>query len=301
MVGTPPADASSIRDLAAEHGLNVDESSIIVNDAGLDFRVAIAQATNGETWVVRMPRRHHVLERAAIEERLLRAVAPYLSAHVPDWRIVSERLIAYPLLPGIPGLTLDDSGSPVWAYDIASSTYATSLGDLLSELHAIDASEVRGTGIEVRAPSDVREKWRADIDTVNAEFEIAHHLSSRWHAWLADDTFWPDWSVLTHGEIYPAHTLLKGEHITGVLDWTAAEVGDPARDFMFQQAFAPQETFDLTVRRYIENGGRVWPRLADHCAEMFATSPFGYGLFALMTGERERRSSAEALLNPASQ
>ncbi|QPZ39592.1 macrolide 2'-phosphotransferase [Paramicrobacterium chengjingii] len=301
MVDTPPADAASIRDLAAEHGLDVDESSIIVNDAGLDFRVAIARTTDGRTWVVRMPRRQDVLERAAVEERLLRAVAPHLSAHVPDWRIVSEQLIAYPLLPGKPGLALDDSGSPVWAYDIASSTYATSLGDLLSELHSIDASEVRATGIEVRTPSDVREKWRADIDTVSAEFEIAQSLSSRWHAWLADDTFWPDWSVLTHGEIYPAHTLLEGERITGVLDWTTAEVGDPARDFMVQQAFAPPETFDLTVRRYIENGGRVWPRLADHCAEMFATSPLGYGLFALMTGEHEHRNTAEALLNPASQ
>lgn len=283
MSSRTPADAADISDRAAEHGLDIDASTISIIEAGLDFRVAIAQAADGTRWVLRMPRRADVVERATVEGRLLRAVAPLLSVRVPDWQIVSDRLIAYPLLPGMPGLTLDDSGAPVWSYDPTSSVYATSLGELLAELHAIEPSEVRGTGIDVLSPSDVREKWRADIDTVSAEFEVAPQTNSRWHAWLADDTFWPDWSVLTHGEIYPAHTLLDGERITAVLDWTTAEIGDPSKDFAFQQAFASPEAFDLTVRTYVENGGRVWPRLADHCSERFAASPIGYGLFALMS------------------
>ena len=121
--------------LAAAHDLALDEASISVNELGLDFRVAIAETLDGEAWVLRIPRRHDVIARAEIEARLLQAVAPHLSAAVPDWRIHTDELIAYPLLPGKPGLTLDGAGAPVWHFDVASLTYAESLGDLLAELH----------------------------------------------------------------------------------------------------------------------------------------------------------------------
>ncbi len=298
MDGSPTDLPATVHRIAAEHGITLDPTTITVNEMGLDFRVAIARTVTGDSWVLRFPRRPDVLDRAEVEERLLRVVAPHLSPAVPDWRIHTADLIAYPLLPGEPGLTLTDQGDPQWHTDVSSDAYADSLGDFLAQLHGIDPAEAAGSGIAVRTPEQVREKWREDIARVTAEFTVADHLTARWDAWLAEDSYWPSWSVLTHGEVYPAHTLVTDDAITSVLDWTTAAVGDPATDFMFHRVTASPNAFEQTLTRYGAGGGRIWPRLAEHCTEMFSANAVGYGLYALETGDPTHREAAAAQLNP---
>ncbi len=299
MSASSPDLPAAIARLAADHGLDLDEGSIALNEMGLDFRVATAHTPAGDEWVLRIPRRPDVAEHADVEGRLLRLVAPHLTAAVPNWRIQTRELIAYPLLPGRPGLELDAGGEPVWHADVSSTEYATSLGDLLAELHGIDPGTARATGIEAYTPAESRDRWRADIERVAAHFEVARDLLERWHAWLDDDGYWPDHSVLTHGEVYAGHTLVVGNRICAVLDWTTASIGDPARDFTFHRASASPAAFDLTVSRYVERGGRVGPRFAEHCTEMFSASAVAYGIYALTTGEAAHRDAAAAQLNPA--
>src|SRR5699024_623859 len=107
----PPADLEQLLALAADHGLDLLGDSLRTEEIGLDFRVAFARARDGQDWVLRIPRRVEVLARAAIEGRLLAHLAPHLDIAIPDWRISTERLIAYPLLPGTPGLTVDSDGT----------------------------------------------------------------------------------------------------------------------------------------------------------------------------------------------
>lgn len=294
-----------ILDLATENGLLLEPSSVAVNEMGLDFRVALATTASataassaGERWVLRIPRRPDAMDRAGTEGQLLAAIRPHLDTAVPDWRIHTPGLIAYPALPGEPGLTLDGSGAPTWHLDIASERYARSLGAFLAQLHAIDPAEVAGAGVEVLTPDAVRQRWRRDIERVAAEFTVAQPLAERWNAWVAEDSYWPEFSVLTHGEVYPAHTLVRDEEITAVLDWTTAEVGDPAKDFAFHHSAAPSEAFGAVVDEYVRRGGRVWPRLPEHCAEIIAASPVEYGLYALHTGADEHRQAAQELLDP---
>lgn len=298
MSDSTPDLTARIVQLAADHHLALDETSLRINEMGLDFRVAIARTLDGDDWVLRIPRRPDVMDRAAVEGELLRLVTPHLSVAVPQWRIHSADLIAYPLLPGEPGLELNPQGEPQWRVDVSAPAYAHSLGELAAELHAIDPAAAEATGVSVRSPAEVREAWRADIQRVSEHFEVAANLTARWEAWLGEDDYWPDFSVLTHGEIYPGHTLISEGRITGVLDWTTASVGDPAKDFMFHQATASPEAFDLTVARYVERGGRVWPALAAHCAEMFSASPVAYGLYALDTDDDAHHAAAAAQLNP---
>lgn len=294
-----PDDLEELLTLAAEHGLDLDGGSLRTEEIGLDFRVAIAHGADGEDWVLRIPRRPEVLGRAAVEGRLLTFLAPHLDVAVPEWRIVSDTLIAYPLLPGAPGLSLEADGSVTWHVDMASADYAASLGRTVAQLHAVDAAAAAVTGIDVRSPGEVRASWRRDLDRVAAEFTIAPGLSTRWNAWLADDDYWPDHTALTHGELYPGHTLVVGEEITGILDWTTAAVGDPAKDLMFHQVSAPPEVFDIAVEAYVNGGGAVWPRLAEHCTEMFSAGAIGYGLYALQTGEPAHREAAASALDPS--
>lgn len=294
-----------IPDLAAEHGLDLDPSSVAVNEMGLDFRVALATTASatavsaaGQRWVLRIPRRPDAMDRAGTEGRLLTVIRPRLDTAVPDWRIHTAGLIAYPALPGEPGLTLDGSGAPVWHLDIASERYARSLGAFLAQLHAVDRAEAAGAGVGILSPDEVRGRWRRDIARVTAEFTVSPALAERWQAWVAEDSYWPTFSVLTHGEVYPAHTLVRDEEITAVLDWTTAEVGDPARDFAIHHAAAPPEAFDAAVDEYVRRGGHTWPRMAAHCAEIMAAGPLGYGLYALQTGEEDHRQAAQAQLDP---
>jgi macrolide phosphotransferase len=293
-------ETAAVPALAADHGLDLRPESLRFNEMGLDFRVVLARTTTGEEWVLRIPRRAEVMVRAAVEARVLRLVAPHLSAAVPDWRIHTGELIAYPLLPGEPGLEMVD-GEPVWRVDVSSPGYADSLGELLTQLHGTDPIEASTTGAPVRTPAYFRQAWRDDIERVSREFTVAGHLRERWESWLADESYWPDHAVLTHGEIYPGHTLIRDGRISAVLDWTTATVGDPGRDFMFHQATASPEAFRLTVDRYTQGGGKVWPRLAEHCAEMFAANPVAYGLYVLDSGDESHREAAAAQLNPSAE
>lgn len=295
---TQTADHSEIIRLAAEHDLEVDPDSLQVTDIGLDFRVAIVSVGGGERWVLRIPRRPDVLDRADTEGRLLSMIGPKLTVAVPDWQVHSRTLIAYPLLPGEPALTLAADLTPQWHVDMASTTFSATLGEFIAQLHSIDTEQARTTGIDHHEPPEVRAQWTRDIDRVAEAFDVAPALLERWRAWVAEDSYWPDFSVLTHGEIYPAHTLVDGERVTAVLDWTTAAVSDPVRDLQFQHSASPPEAFEVLLDHYVRGGGRVWPRLAEHCAEMFATSPLGYGLYALETGDAGHREAAAAQLNP---
>ncbi|GAT15641.1 phosphotransferase [Mycolicibacterium thermoresistibile] len=72
---------------AGRHGLRLDPATVTVNEAGLDFRVALARAVDGVEWVLRVPRRPDAAERARVEAAVLEFVAPRLSVAVPEWRI----------------------------------------------------------------------------------------------------------------------------------------------------------------------------------------------------------------------
>lgn len=298
MTDASATDTASITQLAAEHGLDIDEHSIEINELGLDFRVAFVRTIDAEHWVLRMPRRPDAMERAEIEARVLRVLSPRLDVAIPDWQIHSDELIAYPVLPGTPGLEIDDDGEPIWKVDPSNTEYCTTLAELLVALHSIDPSEFEGLGVPVYTPEEERARRKSDIDRVTHEFEVAEALRERWQHWLEDDSYWPDHSVFTHGEIYPAHTLTEGSRISGVLDWTTAAVGDPAKDFVFHQSTATPEAFERTLEQYTDAGGTVWPRLAEHCAEILSASAVEYGVFALETGDEQHRQAAAMQLNP---
>lgn len=287
--------------LAAGHGLQLDPDSFRINEMGLDFQVVLARTRAGEDWVLRIPRRPEVMERAEIEGRVLDLVSPRLPVAVPQWRIHSRTLIAYPLLPGEPGLLLDEAGTPIWNVDVSSAGYAESLAEILADLHRVDRAEVAATGAAVRTPEQERQAWEEDISRVSQGFTVSPQLLKRWRDWLAEDSYWPEHAVLTHGEIYPGHTLVRDGRISAVLDWTTATFGDPARDFTFHQATATPEAFRRTVDHYAARGGHVWPRLAEHCAELFSASAVDYGIYALDTGDPAHLEAAAAQLNPSEQ
>ncbi|WNZ65242.1 macrolide 2'-phosphotransferase [Myxococcus sp. MxC21-1] len=295
-----PTDAPQLVELAGHHGLKLKPDTLSVNEAGLDYRVVMARDVEDTPWVLRIPRREDVSAKLADEKKILDFIGPRLGVAVPRWHVAHRDLIAYPALPGRPGLTLDPaSGEPVWHFDRESPVYARQFGQLLARMHAIDVEDARRAGLIVETPDQVRANWASDIARIKQAFDVAPALLQRWERWLGDDSYWPRFVTLTHGEMYPAHVLLAPDDtITGVLDWTTAKVGDPARDFVFQKMLGVDAVFEATVDAYVKAGGRVPDRLGDHCVELLAASPAGYALFALTTGLPEHRAAAQAQLTP---
>ncbi|MFI2214773.1 macrolide 2'-phosphotransferase [Streptomyces sp. NPDC020141] len=288
--------------LAAAHGAHLSARGATVNEAGLDYRVVMASDATGRRWVLRVPRRADVSEGMAAETRVLGLVAPVLAEDgvaVPDWRIRSPELIAYPALPGAPGLTLTDTGEPVWHMDPADADYAGHLGRLLARLHSITPEQAGTAGVEVRTSAQVRQAWRDDIARVSDAFTVSPALTEAWQAWLEDDTCWPGQTVMTHGEIYPAHVLFDEDGtITGVLDWTTARVDDPARDLSAQYGAAGEKMLQATLTAYEQAGGDVHPGLAARAKRLWDASPIGYALYALTTGVEADLATAAVMLNP---
>ncbi|CAL9508894.1 hypothetical protein SUDANB121_03609 [Nocardiopsis dassonvillei] len=287
--------------LAAAHGLDLRPESADVNEAGLDYRVVMAEDTGGKRWVLRVPRRADVSAGMAAEARILDLVSPVLAAEgvaVPDWKVREPELIAYPALPGSPGLTLP-GGEPLWHMDPADPGYAERLGRLLARLHAITPEQAGAAGVEVRTPAQVRRAWAEDVARVREEFTVAPALAESWQAWLEEDSCWPETTVMTHGEIYPAHVLFdEGGAITGVLDWTTARVDDPARDLSAQYGAAGEEMLQAALAAYEEAGGRVHPGLAAQAKHLWEASPIAYALYALTTGADADLAAAAAMLDP---
>src|SRR5699024_1780477 len=92
-----------IQILAEEHGLLLTEN-IRFNEMGIDFRVGFAIDNKGQRWLLRIPRRNDMSEQIDKEKRILHLVKKHLSVKVPDWKITSPKLIAYPLIKEKPAL-----------------------------------------------------------------------------------------------------------------------------------------------------------------------------------------------------
>lgn len=299
MTTSEPDRNDAIIDLAAAHGLQIDPQNIRVVEAGLDYRVAFVVTDDGSEWVLRIPRREDVVEKIEEEACILEFARGRISPAVPDWRIRSSDLIAYPLLPGKPGLTVTAAGEPEWHFDRENPRYARELGLLIAELHSIEPRDAGIAGVPPESAADVRLSWHTRLEQVSAEFEIKPELNAAWRSWIDDDELWPESTVFTHGELYPAHLLLGEEGgIRSVLDWTTAKVSDPVVDFMYHHALSSKETFEATVATYTAETGRELPRLAERCAALVAAGPLTYADYALTTGEPEHAAAAVAQLNP---
>ncbi|MGY6708621.1 MAG: macrolide 2'-phosphotransferase [Rhizobiaceae bacterium] len=284
---------------AAANGLTVDAETISFTEIGLDFRVGFATAEDGTRWVLRLPRRPDVMERARIEARALALIGPRLPVAVPEWRVFSDDLIAYPMLPGEPGLTFDPGTYEVtWHFEQTSPHYPQTLGRAIAALHAIDEASAQSAGLPVLSPTEVRCKWRDDLDRVEAGFDVAPALLSDLRDWVADDGFWPPFSTLIHGDLYAGHVMVDPEgRATGIIDWTEARVADPATDLAGHVRAFGEDALPSLIDAYAAAGGRTWPRMTEHCVMLARASPVTYGIYALETGDAGHHEAAQAQLS----
>ncbi|AEP89313.1 YcbJ [Bacillus subtilis subsp. subtilis str. RO-NN-1] len=286
--------------LARSQGLTVHSENAQLNETGMDFQVVFAKDDTGMPWVLRKPRRSDVVERASAEGRTLAFLRANLTADVPDWRIHTPELIAYPMLKGTPAAGIDlEQKQYVWNMDHQppSDHFILTLAEILAELHGVNPADAGQSGINVMSPEEVRRNTAESMDDVKNKLGVSEQLWQRWQAWINDDAYWPGFSSLIHGDLHPPHILIdQNGRVTGLLDWTEAKVADPAKDFvLYQTIFGEKETARL-LEYYDQAGGRKWAKMQEHISEMQAAYPVEIAKLALQTQQEEHVNMAlEAL------
>ncbi|MED1738633.1 macrolide 2'-phosphotransferase [Bacillus swezeyi] len=286
--------------LAEKHGLQLNRENAQMNESGMDFQVVFADDASGMRWVLRKPRREDVIERAAAESRVLKLLQHHLPVDMPDWRIHTPELIAYPKLVGVPAAVIDmEIKNYVWNmnHQPPSEAFVRSLAKTLSALHGINHQTAAEAGIQVMNPHDVRQTKAEQMERIKEELGVSDVLWERWQKWLYDDSYWPWYTAFIHGDLHPPHILIDAnDQITGLLDWTEAKVADPAKDFLLYQTILGEEETARLIAHYEEEGGRVWPRMKEHIAEMQAAYGIEIGMFALQTKQKEHLEMAHEAL-----
>ncbi|KXZ23406.1 macrolide 2'-phosphotransferase [Bacillus nakamurai] len=300
---TNQKDIESVLNIAKENGLHLKHEGADINETGMDFQVVFAEDDSGVTWVLRKPRRPDVIERAAAESDVLTFLRSYVTVSVPDWRIHTPELIAYPKLDGIPAAVIDlEKKQYVWnmEHEPPSDDFVRSLAAALAGLHGADPAAASKSGIEIIKPDDVRQRAAESMDRVKKEIGVSEPLWQRWQTWINDSSYWPDFSALIHGDLHPPHILIgPNQCVTGLLDWTEAKVADPAKDFVLYQAIFGEKETKRLLQSYQAEGGRIWPKMQEHVTEWQAAYPVETAKFALQTGQEEHMQMAREMLGLA--
>ncbi|WP_437801804.1 macrolide 2'-phosphotransferase [Sorangium sp. So ce693] len=273
----PIDSVAALLDAARREGLRLVTSHAGFDTSGLDFLVVHARDEDGVPWVVRTPRRLAVVASARVEARVLALVRRRLPVAVPDWRVHTDQVIAYPRLVDVPAVTVDPEAGVRWnRVDPAapSAAFIASVAEALAALQRTDAAEVEAAGVPVKPIDGARQALARAMDETRAVLAPPDVLWARWQRWLANDAIWPRELALVHGDLHPGHMLVdEGGRLTGILDWTEAHLGDPSGDFaLFAGAFG-KGVLDALIARFEAAGGATWPGLAAHAAERWAAWP----------------------------
>ena len=101
-------------------------------------------------------------------------------------------------------------------------------------LHQVDPAPVLGEaargGIEASQLTA-----RRHVEFVTANFEaFGDHGTKDALAWVTENEPTPvERPSIIHGDLWPANVLMQRGHLTGLVDWTMAGIGDPALDLGF--------------------------------------------------------------------
>ncbi|KYG05409.1 macrolide 2'-phosphotransferase [Sorangium sp. So ce542] len=296
----PIDSVGALLDAARREGLRLVPSHEGFDQSGLDFLAVHARDEEGVPWIVRTPRRAAVVEAARVEARVLALVRGRLPVAVPDWRVHTDQVIAYPRLGDVPAITIDPEAGVRWnRVDPAapSEAFIASVADALAALQRVDVAAIAAAGVPVKSIDDTRQLHARAMDETRAALSPPDALWARWQRWLANDAVWPRHLALVHGDLHPGHMLLdEGGRLTGILDWTEAHLGDPSVDFALLAGAFSKAAFDACVARFEAAGGATWPGFAAHAQERWAAWPAMAAKWGMDTGNEGVIAHARSML-----
>jgi aminoglycoside phosphotransferase (APT) family kinase protein len=108
----------------------------------------------------------------------------------------------------------------------------------------------RGGALAVDGPT------RATVERMAEIIDVAR-ATAIWDEALHADP-WPGQGVWVHGDLLPGNVLIRQGRLSGVIDWSAAGVGDPACEAMLAWAVPP--TARAVYRQALGFDDATWVR-----------------------------------------
>lgn len=214
---------------------NVRTDGLTHLGSGWDFDAFLT--TDG--WVFRFPRRAECADTLEMEQRLQDVIGAALapSVAVPNFELAGKPSAAFPyrfsgyrFIPGVPA----DAVAPGLV-----SVSARSIGKALGAIHGVAEAAARAAGVgETPMDDPGRQRWLDHPLVAKGSIRGIDPVVDGAVAWVRDNArrqpaAFPGPLRLIHDDLAPEHLLVDPEtgKLVGILDWSDAVLGDPARDF----------------------------------------------------------------------
>ena len=224
-------DAATVAHLVAEQFPGLAGGAVRRLGAGWDNELF----TVGSEWIFRFPKRSERVPWLRREVAIMTAVGEVMCPLVPRFDFIGEpsRRFPYPFVGyrRLPGVGADQ------ARVTDPACLAGEIGRALSHLHQVDPTRIPATPGDPEA-----EAWRSARERLIS-------VAGAVRPWLANDLLEKAEPYLVgtipepaeagprrfiHNDICPDHLLIDPDtgHLTGLIDFTDAMVGDPVLDFV---------------------------------------------------------------------
>jgi aminoglycoside phosphotransferase (APT) family kinase protein len=196
-----------------------------------------------DQWILRFPRTRDVEESVEREIRLLPILARTLPVALPRFELVARNglvCVGYRKLGGLPA----SSG--------VGERGGADIGRFLAALHRFPVERARRLGVPFFDSPAWRDRFAALCDEFRRHVHplvraVERERSEAVFARVQELDFDP---VLIHGDLGPEHILCQDGRLVGAIDWTDAQVGDPALDLAWCLNGASPDVAEAVARTY---------------------------------------------------
>jgi aminoglycoside phosphotransferase (APT) family kinase protein len=151
-------------------------------------------------------------------------------------------------------------GTVMGATEEVPESVCLELAEFLGRLHSTDVGLVRSTPVSNMRTREEIEHAISDEekDSLGTALEPQPLLAGMF-AWLrAHAPERTERPVIVHGDLGFHNLLVEDGHVTAVLDWERAHIGDAAEELAYlRPSIEPVFSWDRFLERYVEAGGRV--------------------------------------------
>lgn len=233
--------------------------------------------------VFRFPRTEQARQSLWREKAALEVVSQYASLPVPAFDRVEEDFATYRLIPGqiLPRNTL------LTLPETSQERILAQIGEFLGRLHGIPSAELESTGIGYAGAYRRPQNWLEFYTRVQRElfpFMLTHTrewVEAHFAPLLADPTWLHGDLTFVNGNMGPYHILYDPEQgqLTGILDFGASGLGDPAQDIAVLLYY-----YGESVVRRIARSYPALPGMIDRARFMAGTVDLQWALEGVQSG-----------------
>lgn len=209
----------------------------------------------GGRYVFRFPRGSEAADALLAEARLTAWLAPRLPLAIPSYRFLAEAgggsaraFGGYEKLAGTPALLVNPDR-------VDAAAAGRRVGELLRRLHEVDVAAAEALGLPQDDDPELAE-WSAgalaDLHLARERGHVGAREEAAWERALAR----PPRAAgrpgrVVHGDLAAEHVLLGGDGVpSGVIDWSDAVAGDPARDLAGLVHWGGERMLASALERY---------------------------------------------------